>query len=117
MPLPMFPVGAEAGFPSTGAGALSAAALLSLTALSPAQLVGTDICFGFLLSLVGSREHLLEHANYPHLLISLIVGRGAGVLVGTFAARYFLQRPLCFVFWIWLWGLACQFIYTNLFTR
>ena len=39
----MFPVGAEVGFSSAGAGALGSAALLSLTTLEPAQVVGTDI--------------------------------------------------------------------------
>src|SRR6202012_3574676 len=46
----MFPVGAEVGFSSAGAGALGSAALLSLTALTPAQVVGTDIAFGFVVS-------------------------------------------------------------------
>ncbi len=41
----MFPVGAEVGFSSAGAGALGSAALLSLTPLEPAQVVGTDIAF------------------------------------------------------------------------
>lgn len=117
MPLLMFPVGAEVGFSSAGAGALGTAALLSLTALSPAQVVGTDICFGFLLSLVGSGAHLLGHANNPHLLIRLIVGGVAGVVVGTFAARYIPRRPLRFVLWIWLLVIGVQFIYTNLFMR
>ncbi len=53
----MFPVGAEVGFSSAGAGALGSAALLSLTPLAPAQVVGTDIAFGFVVSLIGSGAH------------------------------------------------------------
>ena len=50
LPWLMLPVGAEVGFSSAGAGALGSAALLSLTPLAPAQVVGTDIAFGFLTS-------------------------------------------------------------------
>ena len=42
---------------SAGAGALGSAALLSLTPLPPAQIVGTDILFGFVVSLIGSGAH------------------------------------------------------------
>ena len=61
----MFPVGAEVGFSSAGAGALGSAALLSLTPLAPAQVVGTDIAFGFLVSLIGSGAHWFTHATNP----------------------------------------------------
>jgi len=44
----MFPVGAEVGFSSAGAGALGSAALLSLTPLAPAQIVGTGRPLRFL---------------------------------------------------------------------
>ena len=70
----MFPVGAEVGFSSAGAGALGSAALLSLTPLAPAQIVGTDIVFGFLLSLIGSGAHWFSHATNPQLLMELIAG-------------------------------------------
>ena len=59
----MFPVGAEVGFSSAGAGALGSAALLSLTPLLPAQVVGTDIAFGFVVSLIGSGAHWFSHAT------------------------------------------------------
>jgi hypothetical protein len=57
LPWLMLPVGAEVGFSSAGAGALGSAALLSLTPLVPAQVVGTDIAFGFAVSLIGSGAH------------------------------------------------------------
>ncbi len=69
------PVGAEVGFSSAGAGALGSAALLSLTPLEPAQVVGTDIAFGFLVSLIGSGAHWFSHASNPELLLQLIAGR------------------------------------------
>ena len=115
MPLLMFPVGAEVGFSSAGAGALGTAALLSLTPLIPAQVVGTDILFGFFLSVVGSGAHLLSHANDPQLLKELIIGGVAGVLVGTYSAKLIPKRPLRFALWIWLLVIGVQFVYTNVF--
>ena len=115
MPLLMFPVGAEVGFSSAGAGALGTAALLSLTALQPAQVVGTDILFGFLLSLVGSGAHMFSHANNPTLLKHLIIGGVGGVIVGTLSAKFIPKRPLRFALWVWLLIIGAQFLYTNLF--
>ena len=116
MPFLMFPVGAEVGFSSAGAGALGTAALLSLTALQPAQVVGTDILFGFVLSLVGSGAHMFSHSNNPVLLRHLIVGGIGGVIVGTLSARFIPKRPLRFALWVWLLIIGAQFLYTNLFT-
>ena len=115
MPFLMFPVGAEVGFSSAGAGALGTAALLSLTALVPAQVVGTDILFGFLLSLVGSGAHMFSHSNNPTLLKHLIIGGIGGVLLGTFCAPYIPKRPLRFALWVWLLIIGVQFLYTNLY--
>lgn len=104
LPWLMFPVGAEVGFSSAGAGALGTAALLSLTTLGPAHVVGTDIVFGFLLSLVGSGAHLLQHGGGVHaaLLRHLLIGGVVGVAVGTWSAKYIPRRPLRFALWIWL---------------
>jgi uncharacterized membrane protein YfcA len=113
LPILMFGVGTEVGFSSAGAGALGTAALLSLTSLSPAQVVGTDIVFGFLLSLVGSGAHGFFHGTSSNLLKHLVVGGLAGVAVGTFAAGWIPKRPLRFALWIWLLIIGSQFIYTN----
>lgn len=114
LPLLMFPVGAEVGFSSAGAGALGTAALLSLTALAPAQVVGTDIVFGFLLSLVGSGAHFFSHATNPQLLKELILGGIAGVILGSLIAPYISKRLLRFALCIWLFIIGTQLIYTNL---
>ncbi len=115
MPLLMFPVGVEVGFSSSGAGALGTAALLSLTSLLPAQVVGTDILFGFLLSLVGSGAHMSSHANDPALLKQLIFGGVGGVVVGTLSAKFIPRRPLRFALWVWLLIIGLQFVYINYF--
>lgn len=106
----MFPVGAEVGFSSAGAGALGSAALLSFSALEPAQVVGTDIVFGLLVSLLGSGAHWFAHATNPELLLQLILGGVAGAIGGTFVSAHIPRRPLRFALWVWLLILGGQFL-------
>lgn len=115
LPLLMFPVGAEVGFSSAGAGALGTAALLGLTSLTPAQVVGTDILFGFLLSLVGSGAHGFFRGTSTALLQHLVIGGFAGVTLGTVAARWVPKRPLRFALWVWLLIVGSHFIYIDVF--
>jgi len=109
----MFPVGAEVGFSSAGAGALGSAALLSLTPLAPAQVVGTDILFGFIVSLIGSGAHWFSHASNPELLLQLIAGGVAGAIGGTLLSARVPRRPLRFVLWVWLLILGGQFLFNS----
>lgn len=109
----MFPVGAEVGFSSAGAGALGSAALLSLTPLAPAQIVGTDIVFGFTVSLIGSGAHWFSHAASSGLLIALIVGGVFGAITGTLLSTRIPRRPLRFALWVWLLILGVQFIFNS----
>jgi uncharacterized membrane protein YfcA len=109
----MFPVGAEVGFSSAGAGALGSAALLSLTPLEPAQVVGTDIVFGFLVSLIGSGAHWFSHASNPTLLLQLILGGVAGAIGGTLLSTHIPRRPLRFALWVWLLILGGQFLFNS----
>ncbi|HEV2326795.1 MAG TPA: sulfite exporter TauE/SafE family protein [Terracidiphilus sp.] len=112
----MFPVGAEVGFSSAGAGALGSAALLSFTELAPVQVVGTDILFGFTLSLLGSAAHgwagtgNLAHAANMELLLQLIVGGFFGAMVGTLMSSRVPRRPLRFALWVWLFVLGGDFL-------
>jgi hypothetical protein len=115
LPYLMLPVGAEVGFSSAGAGALGSAALLSLTPLTPAQVVGTDIVFGFIISLIGSGAHGFFHGTSSLLLQHLVIGGLGGVILGTVAAKWIPKRPLRFALWIWLLIIGSQFIYTNAF--
>ena len=109
----MFPVGAEVGFSSAGAGALGSAALLSLTPLAPAQVVGTDIAFGFIVSLIGSGAHWSLQGSSPELLIHLIAGGVFGAISGTLLSTRVPRRPLRFALWIWLLILGGQFLYNS----
>ncbi len=109
----MFPVGAEVGFSSAGAGALGSAALLSLTALTPAQIVGTDIAFGFAVSLIGSGAHWFSHSANPVLLMQLIAGGIFGAISGTLLSTRIPRRPLRLALWVWLLILGGQFIFNS----
>ena len=109
----MFPVGAEVGFSSAGAGALGSAALLTMTPLAPAQVVGTDIAFGFVVSLIGSGAHWFTHASNTGLLLQLIAGGVAGAVCGTLLSTRVPRRPLRFALWVWLLILGSQFLFNS----
>lgn len=113
LPWLMFPVGAEVGFSSAGAGALGSAALLSLTPLAPAQVVGTDIAFGFLVSLIGSSAHLFSRGADTGLLLELIAGGVAGAVTGTVLGTRIPRRPLRIALWVWLLILGGQFLFNS----
>src|SRR5436190_11382155 len=76
-------IGAEVGFSSAGAGALGSAALLSLTTLTPAQVVGTDMVFGLVVSVIGGGFHFAAGHYNSAMLTKLLVGGIAGALVGA----------------------------------
>lgn len=109
----MLPVGVEVGFSSAGAGALGSAALLSLTPLLPAQVVGTDIAFGFIVSLIGSGAHWFSHASNMDLLIHLIEGGVVGAITGTIVSTRVPRRHLRFALWVWLLILGGQFLFNS----
>jgi uncharacterized membrane protein YfcA len=113
LPWLMFPVGAEVGFSSAGAGALGSAALLSLTPLLPAQVVGTDIAFGFVVSLIGSSAHWFSQPSNPDLLLHLIAGGVFGAVAGTLLTNSIPRRPLRFALWVWLLTLGAQFLFNS----
>ena len=52
------PIGLEVGFSSAGAGALGSVVLMRFTSLLPAEVVGTDLAFGLLLSMFGGSIHV-----------------------------------------------------------
>ena len=106
----MLPVGAEVGFSSAGAGALGSAALLSLTPLAPAQVVGTDIAFGFVVSLIGSGAHWASGGTNTTLLIQLIAGGVMGSIAGVLLSTRIPRRPLRLALWTWLLILGAQFL-------
>jgi uncharacterized membrane protein YfcA len=104
----MFPVGAEVGFSSAGSGALGSLALLGLTRLDAAKVVGTDICFGLVLSIIGSGIQIVAGNYNGGVLIHLLEGGAIGAFVGGFAAQKIPSRPMKWALAIWLAALGCQ---------
>lgn len=113
LPWLMLPVGAEVGFSSAGAGALGSAALLGLTPLEPAQVVGTDIAFGFIVSLLGSGARWFSPGSGTELLLQLIAGGIAGAIAGTVLSTRLPRRPLRFALLVWLVILGGQFLFNS----
>jgi uncharacterized membrane protein YfcA len=104
----MFPVGAEVGFSSSGAGALGTLSLLGLTALDVPRIVGTDLTFGLCLSLIGGGIHLNHGGVDPTMLTHLIFGGIAGALVGTGLAPRIPARAMRLALSLWLFALGVQ---------
>jgi uncharacterized membrane protein YfcA len=107
----MLPIGAEVGFSSSGAGALGTVALLSLTSLTAAQVVGTDLSFGLAIALVGTGVHLFGGSYNGLLLAKLAAGGVVGGLVGSGAAPKIPNRHLRFALSLWLLFIGLQFCY------
>jgi uncharacterized protein len=81
-----FPIGAEVGFSSAGAGALGALLLLAMTRLSAAEVVGTDLCFGLVLSLIGGGAHAVMGSLDTTMLLRLLAGGVPGAILGAMLA-------------------------------
>ena len=107
----MLPIGAEVGFSSSGAGALGTIALLGLTTLSASQIVGTDLAFGFCLSLVGGGLHLLSQSLDTTLLLKLLAGGFFGAIAGSALAPKLPNQKLRLVLTAWLLMIGVQFCY------
>jgi uncharacterized membrane protein YfcA len=107
----MFPIGAEVGFSSSGAGALGTVALLSMTNLTAAQVVGTDLTFGLAIALVGSGVHLIGGHYAGALLVKMALGGVAGGIVGTGVGPRIPNRKLRFALSLWLTVIGLQFCY------
>lgn len=103
-----FPIGAEVGFSSAGAGALGSLLLLGLTPLTAVEIVGTDLCFGLGLSVVGSVIQLGAGSYDGSVLVKLVLGGLCGSLAGSLLAGRIAQRPLRIGILLALILLGCQ---------
>jgi uncharacterized membrane protein YfcA len=108
------PIAAEVGFSSSGAGALGTVALLSLTSLTAAQVVGTDLTFGLGLSVVGTGIHMIGGVYDAALLWKLGIGGVFGALAGSGVAPRIPNRQLRFALSLWLLFIGFQFVYQAL---
>jgi hypothetical protein len=105
----MFPVGAEVGFSSSGAGALGTIILLSLTTLPASIVVGTDLVFGFAVAVIGSGIHFLNGTGDPTLLMKLVIGGVLGAIVGVAISPRIPQKHLRLALSLWLLFIGVDF--------
>ncbi len=96
LPAATFPIGLEVGFSSAGAGALGSIAMMQMTKLEAAKVVGTDLLFGLGVSLVGGGMHLAFGQVNSALVGKLIVGGIAGALTGAWLGTRMPSRQLRF---------------------
>lgn len=101
-------IGAEVGVSSAGAGALGAVVLLSLTRLTPALVVGTDMAFGLTVSTIGSGLHLFIGHYDAHILMRLCIGGIGGAVLGALLSSKIPSRALQLLLFICLIGLGVQ---------
>jgi len=108
LPFFAFPIGAEVGFSSAGAGALGSLLLLGLTPLTTAEVIGTDLCFGLGVSMLGGIIQF-GAGNYDGaLLVKLLIGGLCGTLAASLVAGRIAQRPLRVGFLVMLMLLGFQ---------
>jgi uncharacterized protein len=113
LPAIALPIGAEVGFSSAGAGAVGSLALLWLTPLSAARVVGTDLFFGLCLSLIGGGVQV-SAGNYDlAILTKLVIGGLFGAFAGTYLAAVTPQRAFRIVLSVWLITLGIQLCWSG----
>lgn len=100
LPLVTFPIGLEVGFSSAGAGALGSVAMMQMTKLEAAKIVGTDLLFGLGVSLVGGGMHLMFGQVNSAMVMKLVLGGALGAFVGASIGTRVPSRQLRY-------GLAC----------
>jgi uncharacterized membrane protein YfcA len=108
LPLIAFPIGAEVGFSSAGAGALGSLVLMTLAPISTAAVVGTDVLFGLGLSLAGGGISLGVGNYQAALALKLCLGGIAGAFVGANLLSLLPSRPLRIALSLWLVSLGGQ---------
>jgi uncharacterized membrane protein YfcA len=113
LPLITFPIGAEVGFSSAGAGALGSLALLAITPLTATQVVGTDLFFGLCVSAVGSGFQLTAGNFDPTVLSSLVLGGLFGAFAGTYLAAIAPQKAFRVALTLWLIALGIQLCWSG----
>ncbi|ETN88974.1 sulfite exporter TauE/SafE family protein [Thermus scotoductus] len=111
LPPAAFGIGLEVGFSSAGAGALGSLLLLYATRLTPQQVVGTDILFGLVLSLVGGGVHLHFGQVDPKLLLSLSLGGIVGASLGALVATRVPKQPFRVALLLWLLFIGAQLVW------
>ena len=106
LPWVAIPIGAEVGFSSAGAGAVGSLILMTLTRMSTAQVVGTDVLFGLGLSLGGGGISLGMGNYHGALALKLAAGGVVGAFVGAHLLSILPPRPLRVALSLWLMSMG-----------
>jgi uncharacterized protein len=115
LPLVGGTIGTEVGFSSAGSGALGSLALLNFTSLTPSQVIGTDMLFGLVISVLGGGLNLTAGHYSPDLLWKLTAGGVVGVLMGANLSAVLPARPLRVGLSLWLSFIGAQLAWKGLF--
>ena len=108
LPWIVAPIGFEVGFSSAGAGALGTVALMRFTRLLPAEVVGTDLAFGLLLSIFAGGIHA-SMTGVPWLMLGkLLIGGVPAVLLGTQLTTFVSPRKMRLALCVWLIYIGVQ---------
>lgn len=102
LPWIVAPIGFEVGFSSAGAGALGTLVLMRYTSLLPAEVVGTDLAFGLLLSVFAGGIHIAMSGLPWSALWKLLLGGIPAVLIGTQLVSVLSPRKMRFALCLWL---------------
>jgi uncharacterized membrane protein YfcA len=113
LPCIVAPIGLEVGFSSAGAGALGTVALMRFTSLLPAEVVGTDLAFGLVLSLFGGGVHASMNGIPWGVLGKLLIGGVPAVLIGTQLATVLPPKKMRLALCVWLIYIGCQLSYRS----
>ncbi len=106
LPWIALPIGAEVGFSSAGAGALGSIILMTMTTLTTAQVVGTDVLFGLGLSLAGGGISLGLGNYVGAMVVKLSIGGILGAFAGANLLSILPSRPLRVALSLWLVSLG-----------
>lgn len=107
----MFPIAAEVGFASSGAGAMGTLVLMGLSSLDAAKVVGTDLAFAFCMTLTGTGIHFSGGHFDTGLLVRLIIGGVLGAIAGSAVAPRVPARQLRLALSVCLVLLGFSFCY------
>jgi uncharacterized protein len=114
LPWIVAPIGFEVGFSSAGAGALGTVVLMRFTNLLTAEVVGTDLAFGLLLSVFAGGIHASMTGIPWGILWKLLMGGVPAVLIGTQLISVVSPRKMRLVLCVWLVYIGGQLSYRGI---
>jgi uncharacterized protein len=106
-------IGLEMGFSSAGAGAIGALGMMSLSKLTTAEIVGTNLGFGLALSAVGGFIHASLGNVNTMVLGKLLAGGVVGAFAGSALAGRVESKKLRFALCLALVYIGAQLSWTS----